>query len=325
MRALRFERFGGPEVLCVGEAADPVAGEGMAVVAVKAASINPSDVMAVSGRLEGVTLPRIPGRDFAGVVTEGPDDWVGAEVWGTGGDIGSSLDGSHAERIALPVGALARKPTTLDFAEAATVGVNFVVGWLGAIETAELAAGETIAVFGVSGGVGTAVAQIAHAIGAQRIVGVSPHAPAAGTPAAEVIDEFVPFDVHTDVPAEIRRITGGRGVDVVYDAVGGVTTPSAVASLAHRGRLVVISAIDTPTAEIDLRDFYHRELRMLGADSRKLDATASAELLERITPHFRRGQFRPLPIAQTFDLDHGPDAYRAVAEKKMRGRIVIQP
>ncbi|MEU6016874.1 zinc-binding alcohol dehydrogenase family protein [Streptomyces sp. NPDC047515] len=325
MRALRFERFGGPEVLCVGEVADPVAGDGMAVVAVRAASVNPSDVMAVSGSLEDITLPRIPGRDFAGVVLEGPDDWIGAEVWGTGGDVGSSIDGSHAERIALPVSALARKPGTLDFAEAATVGVNFVVGWLGAIETAGLAAGETIAVFGVSGGVGGAVAQIARATDAQRIVGVAPHAPAAGTPAAEVIDEFVPFDNDTDVPAEIRRITGGRGVDVVYDAVGGVTTPTTVASLAHRGRLVVISAIGTSTAEIDLHDFYHRELRMLGADSRKLNVTASAERLKRISPHFERGQFRPLPIAQTFDLDHGPDAYLAVTEKKLRGRVAIQP
>ncbi|MEV5084026.1 zinc-binding alcohol dehydrogenase family protein [Streptomyces sp. NPDC056159] len=325
MHALRFERFGGPEVLSVGEVADPVAGDGMAVVAVNAASVNPSDVMVVSGGVEGITLPRIPGRDFAGVVLEGPDAWVGAEVWGTGGDVGSRLDGSHAERIALPVSALARKPGTLDFAEAATVGVNFVVGWLGAIETAELAPGETIAVFGVSGGVGGAVAQIARATGAQRIVGIAPHAPAVGTPAAEVIDEFVPFDVDTDVPAEIRRITGGRGADVVYDAVGGVTTPSAVASLAHRGRLVVISAIGTSTAEIDLRDFYHRDLRMLGADSRKLDVTAFAERLKRISPYFERGQFRPLPIAQTFDLAHGPEAYRAVAEKKVRGRVVIQP
>ncbi|AXI79793.1 quinone oxidoreductase family protein [Peterkaempfera bronchialis] len=325
MRALRFERFGGPEVLGVEEVADPVAGDGVAVVAVKAASINPSDVLAVSGRMEDTTLPRTPGRDFAGVVLEGPDDWVGAEVWGTGGDIGYSLDGSHAERIALPVSALARKPVTLDFAEAATVGVNFVVGWLGAVETAELAEGETIAVFGVSGGVGGAVAQIARAVGARRIVGVAPHAPAPGTPAAEAIDAFVPFDADTDVPAEIRRLTGGRGADVVYDAVGGVTTPSAVASLAHRGRLVVISAIGTSTAEVDLRDFYHRELRMLGVDSRKLDVTASAERLKRISPHFERGEFRPLPIVQTFDLDHGPDAYRAVAEKTVRGRAVIQP
>lgn len=97
----------------------------------------------------------------------------------------------------------------------------------------------------------------------------------------------MPIDADTDVAAEIRRITGGRGADVVYDAVGGVTTPSAVASLAHRGRLVVISAVGTSTVEIDLTDFYHREARMLGADSRKLDATASAERLRRITPSSR--------------------------------------
>ncbi|GLW07977.1 oxidoreductase [Microtetraspora sp. NBRC 13810] len=325
MRALRFERFGGPEVLSVGDVSDPVAAEGIAVVAVRAASVNPSDVMNVAGVMEGTTLPRVPGRDFAGVVLEGPGECRGAEVWGTGGDIGFTLDGSHAERMALPVGALARKPEALDFAEAATVGVNFVVGWLGAIETAELAEGEAIAVFGVSGGVGGAVAQIARAVGATRILGVDRRAPADDTPAADIIDEFVPLDDHTDVAAEIRRVTGGRGADVVYDAVGGVTTPSAVTSLAHRGRLVVISAAGTSTAEIDLADFYHREARMLGADSRKLDATASAERLERISPHFERGEFRPLPIRRTFDLDHGPDAYRAVAEKKVHGRVVIRP
>ncbi|GAA3681485.1 zinc-binding alcohol dehydrogenase family protein [Nonomuraea antimicrobica] len=325
MRALRFERFGGPEVLSVGEVADPVAADGVAVVAVEAASVNPSDVMNVSGKMEDTTLPRVPGRDFAGVVLDGPDEWLGAEVWGTGGDLGFTLDGSHAQRLALPVGALARKPEALDFAEAATVGVNFVVGWLGAIETAGLAAGETIAVFGVSGGVGGAVAQIARAVGAARVVGVDRHAPADDTPAAGLIDEFVRFGDDTDVAAELRRLTGGRGADVVYDAVGGVTTPTALASLAQRGRLVVISAGGTSTVEIDLTGFYHREARMLGADSRKLDATASAEYLDRITPHFESGEFRPLPIRQTFDLDHGQDAYRAVAERKVRGRVVIEP
>ncbi|MGP4021454.1 quinone oxidoreductase family protein [Saccharopolyspora sp. 5N708] len=324
MRALCFDHFGGPDVLSVAELADPVATTDTAVVAVKAASVTPSDLKNVAGAMEGTVLPRVPGRDFAGVVVDGPSDWIGAEVWGTGGDIGFTRDGSHAERVTVPADALARKPRTLDFDEASVIGVNFVVGWLGAVETADLAHDETIAVFGVSGGVGGAVAQIARARGA-RVLGVDRHAPAEGTPAAEIIDEFVPFnDPTVDVPAEITRLTGGRGAEVVYDAVGGVTTPAALASLAQRGRMVVISAVGTSTVEINLRDFYHREIRLLGADSRKLDLTASAERLALLSPYFERREFRPLPIARTFDLDHGPDAYAALADR-VRGRIVIRP
>ena len=149
-------------------------------------------------------------------------------MWGTGGDTGFTRDGSHAELISIPVEALARKPERLSFDEASTVGVNFVVGWYGAVETAQLAAGETIAIFGVSGGVGGAVAQIARAVGA-KVIGVDRHPPGQDTPAAAVIDHFVAFDPAADVGAEIKRLTGGAGVEVVYDAVGGVTTPAALA------------------------------------------------------------------------------------------------
>jgi NADPH2:quinone reductase len=152
MRALRFDRFGDPEVLDVVDIPDPIAAEGDALVAIKAASVNPSDLKNVAGTMDRTTLPRVPGRDFAGIVVDGPAAWVGAGVWGTGGDIGFTRDGSHAELLKVPVAALTRKPEQLSFEEASAVGVNFVVGWLGAVETAELSKGETIAVFGVSAG-----------------------------------------------------------------------------------------------------------------------------------------------------------------------------
>jgi NADPH:quinone reductase-like Zn-dependent oxidoreductase len=324
VRALRFDRFGDPKVLDVADVPDPVATDEWAVVAVKAASVNPSDVKNVAGAMDWTVLPRVPGRDFAGVVVAGPPEWVGVEVWGTGGDIGFTLDGSHAELLRVPVGALARKPESLSFAEASAVGVNFVVGWLGAVETAMVEKGETIVVFGVSGGVGGAVAQIAHSVGA-RVLGVDLVAPSATTPAAAVIDEFIRLDPAAPaIGTEVRQLTGGRGAEVVYDAVGGVTTPAALDSLAQRGRLVVISAVGTRTVEIDLRDFYHRELRLLGADSGKLDASASAARLALLTPHFETGEFCPLPVVHQFDLSDGELAYQAVAEGAA-GRVVIRP
>jgi NADPH:quinone reductase len=323
MRALRFSEFGAPGVLRIEDLPDPVATPGEAVIRVEAASVNPSDVKNVAGAMDWTVLPRTPGRDFAGVVVSGPPEWEGAAVWGTGGDTGFSRDGSHAELMSIPVEALVRKPEALSFDEASTVGVNFVVAWYGAVETAQLAAGETIAVFGVSGGVGGAVAQIAHALGA-KVIGVDRRKPGSETAAAGVLDDFVTFDPEADVGAEIKKRTGGSGVDVVYDAVGGVTTPAALAALARRGRLVVISVVGSRAVEIDLLDLYRNETRILGIDSTKLTVVDAAQRLQQMAPYFESGEFRPLPIAGTYPLDDAASAYQAVADH-IAGRVVIRP
>jgi NADPH2:quinone reductase len=113
MRAIVFKAFGDPSVLELTEAPDPAADEKTAVVRVRAASINPSDVKNVAGAMKQTILPRIPGRDYAGVVENGPTDWIGAEVWGTGGDVGFTRDGTNAELIAVPIASLRRKPEAL--------------------------------------------------------------------------------------------------------------------------------------------------------------------------------------------------------------------
>jgi NADPH:quinone reductase len=110
----------------------------------------------------------------------------------------------------------------------------------------------------------------------------------------------------------------------VYDAVGGATTPSALAGLARRGRLVVISAIGSPVVEINIRDLYRNESRILGVDSGKLSIVDSARRLEAMAPYFESGAFRPLPIAASYSLDDAPAAYQAVADQP-GGRIVIRP
>jgi len=323
MRALRFKEFGDPGVLHVTDVPDPTGTSEEAVIRVEAASVNPSDVKNVAGAMDWTVLPRTPGRDFAGVVVSGPPEWDGSPVWGTGGDTGFTRDGSHAELMSVPVEALVRKPERLSFDEASTVGVNFVVAWYGAVETAQLVAGETVAVFGVSGGVGGAVAQIAHALGA-KVIGIDRHEPGPQTPAAAVVDDFIAFDPDAEVGAAIKRLTGGRGADVVYDAVGGVTTPSALAALAHRGRLVVISVVGTPTVAVNLLDLYHNETRIFGMDSTKLTVVDSAQRLQQMAPYFETGEFRPLPIANTYSLDDAAAAYQAVADHAA-GRVVIRP
>ncbi|MGB6489072.1 MAG: alcohol dehydrogenase catalytic domain-containing protein [Steroidobacteraceae bacterium] len=131
MRATRFKAFGDPSVLELADVTAPAGDGSTALVRVLAASINPSDIKNVAGAMKQTTLPRTPGRDYAGVVEAGPSEWIGAAVWGTGGDTGFTRDGTHAELIAVPVASLRRKPETLDFDQAGSVGVNYVAAWSG--------------------------------------------------------------------------------------------------------------------------------------------------------------------------------------------------
>ena len=321
MLALRLERFGPPDMLEAVDVPMPVAGPGSALVHVAAASVNPSDVKNVEGAMEGTVLPRVPGRDFAGTVVDGPAEWVGAEVWGTGGDVGFTRDGSHAEAIQLPADALVRKPRNLSFEQAASIGVTFVVAWLGLVEYGQLQGGETVAVIGAGGGVGGAVAQIAKGLGA-RVIGLDRQPPPAGAPASGVLDAFV--GTGETAAQEVRRVTDGCGASLVFDAVGGVMFETALHLAAPRGRVVEISATGKRRVEFDLIDFYHNETRLIGADSRKLDVVASGRLMAELVPGFETGLYKPPLIAERYPLSNAREAYRAVA-RGITGRVVLTP
>jgi NADPH:quinone reductase len=320
--ALRFGAFGGPEALEVvpmpAVATNP--GPGEAVVAVRAASVNPSDVKNLAGRMRQTVPPRIPGRDFAGTVVAGPPAWLGRAVWGTGGDIGFTRDGSHAGLLRLPVAALAEKPAALSFEEAGAVGVNYVTALLG-LDYAGLRAGETVAVLGASGGVGGAVCVLAKALGA-RVLACQRGAPAPDAPARRVADAFV--DLAAGPPAEaIAAAAGGAGIDLVYDCVG--TPPlfeAALGLLAPRGRLVAIAGSPGERVGLELIPFYRRELRLIGVDSLKRTAADCAPLMERLRPGFESGAYPPPALAHRFALRQGREAY-AMVGAGTRGRVVL--
>jgi len=320
MRAIRFETFGDPSVLKLTEAPTPAADERTALIRVMAASINPSDVKNVARAMKQTKLPRIPGRDFAGVVEAGPAEWIGAEIWGTGGDTGFTRDGSHAEFIALPVASLRRKPRALNFDQAASVGVNYVAAWSG-IEAAGLKAKETLLLIGASGGVGNAAAEIARRLRA-RVIGVDQRPPLPGAPIYAIAEKMIIGA--KDLPAEARAATGGRGADVVFDLVGGVMFRNAVDSLAYGGRLVEIASTGQREVSFDLIDFYHNESRLFGIDTLRHDVIASANILDALTPGFAAGDYEAAPIAETFGLGGAQEAYRKVASGSP-GRIVLRP
>jgi NADPH:quinone reductase len=323
MRALQFKAFGDPAAqLALVDLPDPRPPSGWAVVRVRAASVNPSDVKNIAGQIQGTVLPRVPGRDFSGVVEAGPSDWVGTEVWGTGGDVGFTQDGSHAGLIAVPESALARRPAALDQAQAASVGVAFVVGWMGLADYAGLQKGEDVAIVGVSGGVGGAVAQLARALGARRVLGIDRRPPARGSPAASRIDAYLPLD--GDLAAAVKARTDGHGADVVFDAVGGVMFETALSCLARKGRLIEIAATGRRRVEFDLLDFVHNESRLFGADSRKLGLVESAAIHNKLAPLFDQGLLEAPLVQSVLPLERGIEAYQAVAAGA-EARIVIEP
>lgn len=319
MRAIVIHQFGDPKQLKVEEVPTPQPHDGEVLVAIKAASINPSDVKNVAGAMHGTTLPRIPGRDFAGIVVRGDADLIGREVWGTGGDISRTRDGSHAEYVLLPRTAVTPKPTTLSMEAAATAGLSLVTAWTAMVTVAEVLSGETVVVLGAAGGTGSAAVQIAKARGARVIGAVRsdddfPSVRQDG--AVEVINTR-----SVNIVDAVRSLTNGRGAEVVFDG-SGMMFAEAVEVAGLDGRMPVIAAPPDGNAAFHLRSLYRKGLRVQGIDTLRLDAIACAELLAQMMPGFESGQFKakpgkPLPLAAA------GEAYGQAAHGG--GRIVLVP
>jgi len=321
MWALRLHEFGSPTALRIEELAAPTPIGDEVLVRITAASVNPSDAKNVRGFMHQTRLPRTPGRDFAGTVVAGQSDLIGKEVWGTGGDLGFTRDGSHADHLLLPAAAVVLRPTGLSAEAAASSGVTFVTAAYGLREAA-LNEGQTVAVIGVFGGVGGAAAQIAKRAGA-RVIGIARSAPPTDLPATFAGVTFVDSS-REDAADAVRRVTGGRGADIVYDTVGGAMLLEALKLLAHRGRIIEISAGRDPKVTIDIRDFYHQEARLVGVDSLSLDAVQCASILQDVARGFEAGDLTPPPIAATYPLEQAARAYEAVEAGKGEGRHVLK-
>jgi NADPH:quinone reductase-like Zn-dependent oxidoreductase len=320
MQALRFHEFGSFEKLKVESVPDPQLGSGEVLVRVRAASLNPSDAKNVLGRMEGTTLPRTPGRDFAGVVVDGPSHMLGEEVWGTGGDVGFTRDGTHAELLVLPIAGVRPKPKNLTFEEAAAAGVNFVTAWIGLVEIAGFREGETVLATGAAGGVGSAVTQIAKWKGG-RTIGVDRAPLPPEQQRAYGIDHWLVSD--ESMVDHVLQFTGGKGVNVAYDCVGGPLFEPCLRTLGPQGRQVNITSVGERRVSFDLLDFYHRRLSLFGMDSRAYDTEASAAVLEQLTPGFESGALKPIHVAKRFSLNDAVQAFTEVNAGSVHGKAVF--
>lgn len=311
MKALQIEKHGPASDLRVVDVPEPFVSAGEVRVEVHAAGINPSDVGSALGAFPNSPLPRILGRDFAGRVVEGPTEWIGEEVWGSGGDLGISRDGTHAEQIVLPVSAVVRRPQSLSVEDAAAAGVAFVTAWAALVDAGRLEEGEWVIVSGAAGAVGGAAIEIAKARGANIVALVRD-----GDEAERLDRDGVAAVADSDsdnLVDVVREATGGSGADLALNGVGGAIHRPLLDALADGGRLAVYAAMAGREVQLDLFQLYRRHLTFTGVNTVIRDATDCARILTTLAPLFERGTMRVRQQVEHRTLADAAEAYAAVA------------
>jgi NADPH2:quinone reductase len=318
MRALRFAETGDLRRLALEDVPQVRLESGEARIAVKAAGLNPSDVKNVLGAFPYTTVPRTPGRDFAGVVVEGSPEWLSREVWGCGKEFGFTRDGSHAEQIVVPVSALVPKPHSVSFAQAAAAGVAYVTAW-DALERTSVSAAETLLVIGAAGAVGRAAMTIgrlrgAHVIGAVRRAALLDEVNAVGaTPL------LLPED--GDLRAALSAV-GSTGADIAFDCTGAWFDQAAQA-LSNGGRFAFIAAPAGGRVEFSALAFYRRGGSAFGVNSLLHDGASCARMLRRIGTALERGLMAPPLAPAEVPLKDAVAAYHELSEASSRKAVFV--
>lgn len=340
MRAILIREHGGYDKLELVDVPSP-APDDLAVVEVRAVALNHLDLWLRRG-VPGhrFPLPMIPGSEVSGVLASVPrgttrwkagDEVVVAPGYSCGlcpaclsgndplcnsyGIYGESASGGCAERIAVPVRNLLRKPAGLSFEEAAAVPLDFLTAWHMLVARAQVRPGETVLVHAGGSGVGSAALQIAKLWGATVYTTVGSAAKQAR--ARELgADETILYR-ELDFAAEVRRLTEKRGVDVVVEHVGAETFEGSMKSLARGGRLVTCGATTGADVSINLRVVFFKLLSILGSTMGSL-----AELHE-VMHHVEAGRLRPV-VDRVLPLEAVAEGHRVLEEREAFGKVVLR-
>lgn len=317
MQALQFAKTGDLAALQRVELADPIPAADEVLVEVRAAGLNPSDVKNVLGRFPYTTLPRVPGRDFAGVVVKGPQDLLGQAVWGTGKELGFLRDGSHASLLALPACGVALMPKSLSFAQAASCGVPYTTAW-DALERSGVKAGTRLLVIG-AGAVGSAALDLAKARGAEVLAGVRRAEQAAELKTHGIASLLL--DKPETLAEQVNALFPG-GAEVIFDTTG-FWLPAAVGALATFGRIAIIAAPVDGHVQLPALALYRRGGSLIGVNSLLYDTQACARMLEQFGQWFDDGSL-PLPEGlRESPLSEGLLRYREVNEGSSDKNILL--
>jgi NADPH:quinone reductase-like Zn-dependent oxidoreductase len=339
MKAILIREHGGVEKLEMTEVAEPVAGPGQALVRVRAVALNHLDIWLRRG-VPGhqFPLPMIPGSEVSGVIEtacdprwKAGDEVIVAPGYSCGlcqaclsgndplcrqfGIFGETISGGATEKIVVPVRNLIRKPSSLSFPEAAAIPLDMLTAWHMLIARAQLRPGETVLVHAGGSGVGSAAIQVA------RLWGATVYATAGTTAKASRARDLGAHGtiVYTavDFLDEVRRLTGKRGVDVVFEHVGGETFERSLRALAKGGRLVTCGATAGGEATVNLRLIFFKLLSILGSTMGSL-----AELHE-VMKFVAEGRLRPV-IDRVLPLSEVAEGHRLLEAREAFGKIVFE-
>ena len=342
MRAYQITRHGGPEALERVELPRPEPQSGEVLVEVRACSLNHLDLWVRNG-VEGYTfpLPIIPGSEIAGTIAT-----VGSGV----GDLepgaptlvapavscglcdrclnnqdplcrgykilGEHRDGGYADFVVVPRRNILPLPKALTFVEAAAIPLVFLTAWHMLTSRARLSAGEDVLIHAAGSGVSTAAIQIASLLGARRII-----VTAAGEAKLKKALELGATDIidytQKDFVRATKKITGGKGVEVVVDHVGGEIFESSLSALGWGGRLVLCGATSGHLAELNLRAVFFKSLSILGSTMGSLGE------LRHLLRFVEQGQLRPV-VDRSFPFDRAHEAQRVLEERRNVGKVVLE-
>ncbi len=322
MKAILCKQFGPPDSLVFEEVASPRAGPGEVVVSVKAASVNFPDVLIIQNKYQfKPPLPFSPGSELAGVVKEAGE---GVTAFRPGDKvIAFTTYGAFAEEVKTEAARLLPLPQGMDFASGAAFLLTYGTSDHALRDRGALKEGETLLVLGAAGGVGLAAVEIGRALGA-RVIACASSDDKLAVCREHGADATINY-ASEDLRERIRALTDGRGVDVVYDAVGGAYTEPAFRSIAWRGRLLVVGFAAGEIPKLPLNLPLLKGAAVVGVfwgDFARREPRQFAESVRQLGAWYREGKLRP-HVSQTLPLAKAAEALKLMAARQVKGKLVL--
>ncbi|MEU4779475.1 NAD(P)H-quinone oxidoreductase [Micromonospora sp. NPDC023633] len=322
MRAMTIPEPGGPDALVWSEVPDPEPGPGEVVVDVRASAVNRADLLQRQGHYPPPPgAPAYPGLECSGVISAiGPD----VTGWEVGREVCALLaGGGYAERVAVPAGQLLPVPAGVDLVDAAALPEVACTVWSNVVQVGRLGKGETLLLHGGGSGIGTFAVQLAVALGATVAVTArsGKHERLRELGATHTIDYR-----EQDFVEEVRRVTGGRGADVILDIMGAAYLPRNVAALATGGRLVVIGMQGGRKGELDLGALLAKRGTIAATALRSRPLDEKAEIVrgvrEQVWPLVESGAVRPV-VDRRVPMTEAARAHRLVESSDHVGKVLL--
>ncbi|MFW3896399.1 NADPH:quinone oxidoreductase family protein [Pseudomonas putida] len=323
MKALLCKAHGPASDLVLEEVASPAPKKNEILLDVHAASVNFPDTLIIEGKYQfKPPLPFSPGGEAAGVVSAAGESAGGFKA----GDRVMALTGwgSFAEQVAVPAYNVMPIPEGMDFVTASAFGMTYGTSMHALRQRGQLQPGETLLVLGASGGVGLAAVEIGKAMGA-RVIAAASSADKLETARAAGADELIDYS-QASLKDEIKRLTAGKGVDVIYDPVGGDLFDQAVRGLAWNGRLLVVGFASGRIPELPVNLVLLKGGAVLGvfwgsfAQRQPADNAAN---FQQLFTWFAEGKLKPL-VSKTYPLAEAGEAIEQLASRKAVGKLVIK-